>query len=279
MSLVTRPSVDRARGLVLGASASARQTCQVTVDLNPQAETARRYLEVPVIFAALLVLPVIVIEASASDPFWIGIAVVTNWVIWFVFAFDLLVMLYLVDDRLTYLKSAWLDVFIVLTSFPPLTSIGATRILRLWRIGPALRMLRLVRLAAVVTRGGKAVRGLFQRKGLGYVIGVTVFAALGFGVLISLVEPDIGTPWDGIWWAFVTATTVGYGDISPKSASGRIVAVVLMLFGIGLLGVFTGLVAAYFVEEDDVGTVAEIARLHERLDGIEDALGIARKGE
>lgn len=244
--------------------------------MNPRAERARRYLEVPVIIAALLVLPVIVIESTVSDPFWINAAIGVNWLIWFVFFFDLVVMLVLVDDRKGYMKTAWLDLFIVVTSFPPITTFGITRMLRLWRIGPALRLLRLVRLAAVVTRGGRAVRGLFQRKGLGYIIGLIVFVALGFGVLISIVEPRIGTAWDGIWWAFVTATTVGYGDISPKSASGRIVAVILMLFGMGLLGVFTGLVAAYFVEEDDAGTDAAIARLHDRLDAIEDALGITR---
>lgn len=49
---------------------------------------------------------------------------------------------------------------------------------------------------------------------------------------------------------------------------------ILMLFGIGLIGVFTGLVAAYFVEEDDVATELEIARLHDRLNVIEDALEI-----
>lgn len=248
----------------------------MAVDLNPRAERARRYLEVPVIIAALLVLPVIVIESTVSDPFWINAAIGVNWLIWLVFLVDLVVMLVLVDDRKGYMKTGWLDLFIVVTSFPPITTFGITRMLRLWRIGPALRLLRLVRLAAVVTRGGRAVRGLFQRKGLGYIIGLIVFVALGFGVLISIVEPSIGTPWDGIWWAFVTATTVGYGDISPKSASGRIVAVILMLFGMGLLGVFTGLVAAYFVEEDDAGTDAAIARLHDRLDAIEDALGITR---
>lgn len=51
---------------------------------------------------------------------------------------------------------------------------------------------------------------------------------------------------------------------------------ILMLLGIGLIGVFTGLVDAYFVEEDDAATDLEIARLHDRLDVIEDALGIVR---
>ena len=228
------------------------------------------------IVAALFVLPVLVIELSASDPVWVKLATVVDWLIWLVFLVDLTVMLWLVDDRKAYLKSAWLDVFIVASSFPVLTALSSSRMLRLWRLGPALRLLKLFRLAAILIRGGRAVERLSHRGGLGLVVGITVIIALSFGVLISVIEPGIGTPWDGVWWAFVTATTVGYGDISPESFSGRILAVVLMLFGIGLLGLFTGLVAAHFVEEDDVATDAEIARLHDRLDGIEDALGITR---
>ena len=64
---------------------------------------------------------------------------------------------------------------------------------------------------------------------------------------ISLVEPDI-TPINGIWWTIVTMTTVGYGDISPQSLGGRIIAVMLMLFGIGVLGMFSASVASVLVQ-------------------------------
>lgn len=251
----------------------------MAIDLGPRANKARRILEVPVIVAALLVIPALLIEANAVDSFWINVSHVLNWIIWIVFFIDLVTMLVLVNSRKTYMRTGWLDVFIVVTSFPPFTTFGITRLFRLWRIGPALRLLRLVRLAAVITRGGQAMRGLFKRKGLGYVIGIMVFVALGFGVMLSMVEPSIGTAWDGIWWAFVTATTVGYGDISPESIGGRLVAMLLMLVGIGLVGLFTGLVAAYFVEEDEAETASEIARIHTRLDGIEAALGITNEAE
>ena len=65
------------------------------------------------------------------------------------------------------------------------------------------------------------------------------------GVLIHYAEGmDFG---DGIWWAFVTATTVGYGDISPSTLYGRLIAMVLMLVGIGLIGSLTSTLTSFFM--------------------------------
>ncbi len=73
--------------------------------------------------------------------------------------------------------------------------------------------------------------------------GLTVISA----VALWRLEPD--TPLkDWIWWSVVTVTTVGYGDIAPSSIGGRLIGVVLMFFGIGVLSLFTATIAGYFVE-------------------------------
>ncbi len=53
---------------------------------------------------------------------------------------------------------------------------------------------------------------------------------------------------DALWWSFVTITTVGYGDVTPTTIGGRATGVIVMVFGIGLLGMFTATVASIFVE-------------------------------
>lgn len=67
---------------------------------------------------------------------------------------------------------------------------------------------------------------------------------------IREVEPALGSFADALWWSVVTATTVGYGDLSPASGVGRLIAVGLMLVGIGTIGMVTGSIATYFTRSD-----------------------------
>ncbi len=74
---------------------------------------------------------------------------------------------------------------------------------------------------------------------------------------------------DALWWSVVTATTVGYGDISPTTGEGRVIAVVLMLVGIAVIGAFTATLASLFFEQEKS---PEIARLEARLEQIDSKL-------
>ncbi len=69
----------------------------------------------------------------------------------------------------------------------------------------------------------------------------------GAGILIAGIDPSIGTPAEGIWWAWVTVTTVGYGDVVPTSTAGRIFASLLILMGICLVSLITANVSAYLL--------------------------------
>lgn len=77
-------------------------------------------------------------------------------------------------------------------------------------------------------------------------VGVIGIIVLVSGYLIASFEPSISFA-GGIWWSVVTLTTVGYGDISPSTAEGRILAVIIMFFGIGLLGVLSASLASMLI--------------------------------
>lgn len=163
--------------------------------------------------------------------------------------------------------------FIIVVSFPLLPSaLASTRLLRLTRLTRVLRLLRLTRLAAVLSRGASATGVVFRKRGLGYVAVITLIVALGLGGVFAIFETSsIG---DGLWWAIVTVTTVGYGDIYPATTGGRVAASVLIFAGIGLVAFLTAAVAAHFVGEEEAEATDDIERLHQRLDRIEAALGI-----
>lgn len=63
--------------------------------------------------------------------------------------------------------------------------------------------------------------------------------------MMAAIDPAINNIWDGMWWAWVTVTTVGYGDIVPVSGPGRILAGILMLIGMGLFSLFTANFSAF----------------------------------
>ena len=92
------------------------------------------------------------------------------------------------------------------------------------------------------------IERVFNSRRLRTIIAVLTLAIIAFGYIFYIAEPDIKTFGDGIWWALVTVTTVGYGDITPATTLGRFVAGTLMFFGLGLIATVTAIVSAKFVQ-------------------------------
>lgn len=86
---------------------------------------------------------------------------------------------------------------------------------------------------------------LFKEK-IVQLFSVVLAIILSSGVAITWLEPDISFG-NGLWWSVVTLTTVGYGDISPASPGGRVLAIIIMFFGIGLLGTLSASLAAIII--------------------------------
>ena len=89
---------------------------------------------------------------------------------------------------------------------------------------------------------------LFNSRRLRTILAALIFFIFIFGYLFYVSEPDVRDLGDGIWWALVTITTVGYGDITPVTTLGRVVASSLMLLGLGLIATITAIVSAKFIQ-------------------------------
>ena len=105
---------------------------------------------------------------------------------------------------------------------------------------------------------------------------VALSLAFVAAVLERLVDPAMGDFADALWWAIVTVTTVGYGDVIPTSTSGRVIASFLMVAGVSAIPITTALVVSVFVSRAQAQQRAHDAELRAelmaRLERIEQAL-------
>ena len=95
--------------------------------------------------------------------------------------------------------------------------------------------------------GNKLRIDLIKSKKLGYLVLLATIVTSVVGILLFLVDPNIKTPVDGVWSAWVTMTHVGYGDVVPASFLGRLLAAVLILLGLVFFSLFTALVSVTLI--------------------------------
>jgi voltage-gated potassium channel len=148
------------------------------------------------------------------------------------------------ENKLRFMRWGWVD---LISSIPAVSYLRAGRVLRL------IRLLRLIR---AFRSTQSFIHHVFKNKAQGTFTSAAILAVLLIifsSIAILQVEKDpasnIKSAEDAIWWAYVTITTVGYGDKYPVTTEGRVIAAVLMTAGVGLFGTFTAYVASWFVAE------------------------------
>lgn len=167
-------------------------------------------------------------------------------IITILFFIDYAVRLAIAKNKKNFFKQNVFDLIAII----PFTSLFKIfRVLKILKVLKALKILKFARLSAYFARFYKRVKFFFEINGLKYMVFASMFCIVTGGIAIHFVERM--TVFDGIWWSFVTATTVGYGDISPTTPTGRVIAAILMIVGIGLIGSLTSTITALFFQRHD----------------------------
>jgi voltage-gated potassium channel len=160
-----------------------------------------------------------------------------------IFIADFFTSLWRAQKKTKFLKWGWID---LVSSIP---MIGVAR----W--GRVVRVFRLIRLLRGV-RASREIVALFRRRRAEAAVVSGIFTAFLTVILSSIAilqvettpEANIRGPGDALWWSITTMTTVGYVDRYPTTPEGRLIAVALMIIGVGLFGILTGLLASWFVK-------------------------------
>jgi len=191
-------------------------------------------------FFELLVLMALIVVFVQVFLFYSGHLDEANWVthlVWFVFLFELAFNLVNVSDRSRYVKENWLNITIVCLAFP-LIEWGND-----WAL--IIRSLRLVLFIRFFTSFARGFTKIINRNRFGQILVATVFMVLGSGALFAYIEDR--SLWDGVWYALVTITTVGYGDVVPFTESGRAFGIVLIVFGVVFFSLVTANISAFLI--------------------------------
>jgi voltage-gated potassium channel len=165
------------------------------------------------------------------------------WATWLLFVLEAAIVGRHVDDPARYFRSNWLNLVIIATGLPLLWEQST------W--ARSARALRLLLMISLLSHAVRMVRHMLAQNRSGPILGAIVIVTTLGGAIIGYFDPAFAHPLDGIWWAWVTVTTVGYGDMVPQTPAARVFAVILMLLGVSMIALLSASLVSFFQEDED----------------------------
>ena len=223
----------------------------------PELKVWRKWTDLPLLVLAIGSLPLLLLEfipnrlsqVDRNFLFALNVALFVG------FATDYFVELFLCKQKSTYIKSEWSSLLIWFAQLAAL--LPALGFLGILRGARALRVLSTItRIIGIGASSKSEGRKLLKNHAASYAFGLAGFTLISSAVAFTLAE-DVGESgrvhsfFDALWWSACTITTVGYGDIYPITAAGRVIAVITMVVGVSTLAVVTARIAQFLIASDE----------------------------
>lgn len=228
------------------------------------------------IAVALLSIPAFLFETTATTETLKLFGFSLDLFILLAFSAELGWMLMITHQRLHYLAHNWLSLLIVISAALSITGWHEEWI-------TLARLLRVTMVVLIMVRIVGSLRNLFSPTAMPYLLGLGLVTMAIAGVGFYWLEPTIHSYGEGLWLAFTSATTVGYGDYVPTTTASRLFAMVMVLLGYAILSMVTAGIVALFLGEDEKRLRREMHRdikmLREEMASLREDLKKDKRGE
>lgn len=220
-------------------------------------EQIEEWLELPMLVLGFVWLALLVIEFLWGLSSWLETASI---IIWVLFIVDFAVKFALAPHKTDYLKANWLTAIALVV--PALRVFRIVRVVRVLRAARAVRGLRLLRVVSSLNRGMRALGNTMSRRGVGYVVALTLIVTFAGAAGMYAFENDVAeSPLksypEALWWTAMTMTTMG-SDYFPLTAEGRVLCFLLAMYAFAVFGYVTATLATFFVGRDAANADAEV---------------------
>lgn len=244
--------------------------CRTMKDIDKK-EALHKYYEILVCVLAFVTIIITLLDLTGIiDLGTMKVLYLIDTGIWFFFVADYIFRFAVSDKKVNFFKNSIFDLIAIIPFGSGLSLFRAFRIVRIAKLSKFAKLLKFVAFASKLKK-------FIYTNGFIYVLYANIITILLGAAGIYAVEygSTVNSFPDALWWAFVTATTVGYGDISPSTSAGRLIAGILMIVGIGFVSMLTGTIATYFTNKfnkstDEALTNSDISKIKELLEKLDE---------
>ncbi|HSK73546.1 MAG TPA: ion transporter [Pyrinomonadaceae bacterium] len=216
------------------------------------------WLETPLLILGFVWLALLIFEfVWGENPYIESLSTL----IYVIFIVDFAVKFLLAPDKTDYLKNNWIT--LIALAVPALRIFRIFRVVRIFQVARVTRGLRLVRVLTSFNRGMKSLAASFGRRGINYVLALTLIVLFAGAAGMYAFEKDVeGTGIESygtaVWWTAMILTTMG-SDYFPRTGEGRVLSFLLALYAYTIFGYVTATLATFFIEQEAVNKDSAVA--------------------